>query len=63
MNKTYCDECSKEIKRNFASDRFMPSFGKWKLEILVYRDGLSNAGDICRECLINVFCHGKEKKK
>jgi len=60
--KTYCDECGSEIRRNYSSDRLKPVFGKWKLEVMVYHDGMSNAGDICEECLINVFCHGKEKK-
>ena len=61
MIQRFCDCCGTEIKQNYASERleaertFRHDAKRVvvKVECMVTMDGVTNKGDICRDCVID----------
>ena len=49
--KYICDNCGKETKRNYVSERFEFKAGKNTFQIVIATDETWNAGEICIACL------------
>jgi len=58
MTRIFCDKCKKELL-DHREDRVMRSLGIWKIEILVAKDGVWNAGDVCQDCVLKIVNEGK----
>jgi len=60
MIKYFCDVCGNEIKRNYADERLCRRLGDFGVEVLVSFRGISNKGEICLHCLMEVLTRGED---
>jgi len=64
MIKEFCDGCGKEIDRNYVDKRFTKELNlngvSFSAEVIVSRNGVSNQGDLCFDCLMRILREGRE---
>ena len=53
--KTFCDVCDKELTRNMVGDRLIVAIGEFTAEVFISKNGTSNAGDLCYDCLMSLL--------
>ena len=63
MIKRFCDMCGVEVHRNYVSDRYEPSFEQFKVEIMVYKGGTNNSGEMCLNCIKKIVAEGIERER
>lgn len=61
MIKAFCDQCGKEITdKNAATGgsskrRLCTSIGHLSVEVMTAQNGVSNAGDYCKYCILDAL--------
>ena len=60
MIKMFCDVCNQEVERNYVSRRLNVGCGRFRAEVMVTFEGVSNKGHICRLCLMKILFTGEE---
>jgi len=62
-----CDGCGKTVERNVVQDRYKPKLflegSEFQLEIIVCKNGTSNHGELCVNCLRKIVRRGLEEKR
>lgn len=58
--KHFCDVCDRQINRNYVSDRLVVQRGPFVAEVMVSKDGTSNTGELCKDCVMEMFTYGEE---
>ena len=53
--KTFCDVCDKELTRNMVGDRLIVTIGEFTAEVIISKNGTSNDGDLCYDCLMSLL--------
>ena len=66
-NKTFCDICGNELTRNMVTDILIvesasTAGGGFSAEVLISRNGTTNVGDLCYDCLLRIL-NKKPKRK
>jgi hypothetical protein len=62
MIKVFCDVCGKPLERNMVDERLIVESGEFKAEVLIEKNGTSNEGDLCLDCLLKML-NQKPKRK
>ena len=62
MRKVFCDVCERELTRNMVTEKLVVTDGGFSAEVIVSKDGVSNEGDLCYDCLLSMLTTKPKRK-